>query len=127
MCCNREALCCNRSSTRCKLLCALQSFFRAELRAIKDKHVQQDQKMDKATAQLQQIEELLCYALMIPKRTCPLDPAGPSVATEEPTVDPEPPVATTPQPVSSPSKKRKSIFFLCLFILFSFQFHGFNV
>ena len=31
----------------------VQSFFRAKLMAIKDKQVQQDQKMDKATAQLQ--------------------------------------------------------------------------
>ena len=63
--------------------------------------------MDKATAQLQQIEELLCYALMILKRTSPSDPTSPSVATEEPTTNPEQPVATTSQPVSFPSKKRK--------------------
>ena len=56
----------------------VQSFFRAELRAIKDKQVQQGQKLDKAIAQLQQIEEPLCYALLILKRTRPSDPAGPS-------------------------------------------------
>ena len=69
--------------------------------------MQQDLKLDKATAQLQQIEELLCYALMILKRTSPLDLAGPSATTEEPIADPEPHVAITSQPAASPSKKGK--------------------
>ena len=69
--------------------------------------VQQDQKLDQATTQLQQIEELLCYALVLLKHTSPLDLAGPFVAIEEPVADPEPLVATTSQPVTSPSKKGK--------------------
>ena len=50
----------------------VQSFFRAKLRAIKEKQVQYDQKFDKTTAQLQQLEELLYYAIVMLKRGFPL-------------------------------------------------------
>ena len=65
--------------------------------------------MDKATTHLQYIEELLCYALMILKRTNPSNPAGPSdptvlsITIEEPVADLEPPVAIASQPMTSPS------------------------
>ena len=91
----------------------VQSFFRSELRAIKDKQVQYDQKLDKATAQLQQLEELMCYALVILKHTNPLDLAGPSnpvdpsIVTKAPKANTEPLVATIPQPIASSSKKGK--------------------
>ena len=66
--------------------------------------------MDKASTQLKHIEELLCYVLMILKRINPTDPKGhsdpvdPTVAIE---ADLKPPIATSPQPKSSPSKKGK--------------------
>ena len=71
------------------------------------------------TVQLQQIEELMCYALVILKRISPSDPAGPSVATEEPEANLEPPIAIAPQPKSSPSKKRKKkMIFSCVYFSF---------
>ena len=72
------------------------------MRAIKERQVQQDQKMDKASALLKQIEELLCYVLMQLKRTIPIgpaslsDPTDPIVAIEALESDQEPPVATSP-------------------------------
>ena len=76
--------------------------------------------MDEVSTQLKQIEELLCYILMILKRTNPTDLVGPSdlvdtiVATEAPEADPKPLITTFPQPKSSPSKKgkKKRFFFL---------------
>ena len=99
----------------------VQSFIRTELRAIKERQLQQDQKMDKASAQLKQIEELLCYILIILKRTSPTKPANPTVATEALEADLEPPVATSPKPKSSPSKKwKKKLFYFVSFLhLFS--------
>ena len=68
--------------------------------------------MDKTTVQLKQIEELLCYVLIILKRTSPSDPpsdpSDSSVAIEAPQADLEPLIATAPQPVTSLSKKWKN-------------------
>ena len=93
-----------------------------------------DQKLDNTTAHLQQMEELMYFALMMLKRinpsslagtsdpTCPSDPADQHVATETPQEDLEPPIATASQPKSSPSKKGKKKFFSCFFFFFFFFF-----
>ena len=57
----------------------VQSFFRTELRAIKEKQVQQDHKQDKIINQLQNMDELMYFALIMLKRISTSDLADPSI------------------------------------------------
>ena len=78
-----------------------------------------NQKVDKTTLQLQHMEELMYFVLIMLKCISPSDTADPSVpagplqlaeqgvAIESPQVVQEPPVATTSQLKPSSSKKDK--------------------
>ena len=57
----------------------VNSFFRSELRAIKEKQGIQDQKQDKVLTQLQVMEDLMFFALIMLKRVNPQDPSDPLV------------------------------------------------
>ena len=95
-----------------------------------------DQKLDMTTTQLQNMEELMYFALMMFKCISPSDPTRPfiatvpsqpvdqSVATKIPQAESKPHITTTSKPNSSPSKKGKKNDFSCFscfvyFILFN--------
>ena len=78
-------------------------FFRSELRAIKETQGIQDLKQDKVLTQLQGMEELMYFALIMLKRISPQDPSDPPVtrptaAAATISAQPEPSEAPPAQP-----------------------------
>ena len=78
----------------------ISSFFRAELRAIKQKQVQYDRKQEKILTQLASMDKLLYFALIMLKKMSPSEPSNPPIPTlalaagtlsQAPTVEPPAP------------------------------------
>ena len=124
-CCNREALYCNRSSTGCKLLflCYCSIILQGWTEGNQEQASAVGPEVGQGHWQLQQNEELMCFALVILRRINPSDLVGPFCCNKRTnswsrTSNCNKAIAHV---FSLQEREKEIIFFLCLFIyLFSF-------